>query len=85
MNSTLKWLRAFATMEIEDEVLQEDDEKIIYSTHPPIGVCAGIVRQTSTNFTQRRTEETFRYRGTGPYFSAWENSAQQSSRETHSS
>lgn len=44
MNSTLKWLRAFATMEIEDEVLQEDDEKIIYSTHPPIGVCAGIVR-----------------------------------------
>jgi acyl-CoA reductase-like NAD-dependent aldehyde dehydrogenase len=37
------WLRAFATMEIKDEILQEDDEKIIYSTHPPIGVCAGIV------------------------------------------
>jgi acyl-CoA reductase-like NAD-dependent aldehyde dehydrogenase len=43
LDSTLTWLRAFATMEIKDEVLQEDDDKIIYSTHPPIGVCAGIV------------------------------------------
>ena len=39
----LQWLRTFATMQIKDEVLVEDDEKIIYSTHPPIGVCAGIV------------------------------------------
>lgn len=39
----LLWLRTFATMQIKDEVLVEDDEKIIYSTHPPIGVCAGIV------------------------------------------
>lgn len=37
------WLRTFATMEIKNEVLQEDDEKIVYSTYPPIGVCAGIV------------------------------------------
>lgn len=43
MDSALMWLRAFATMEVEDEVLQEDDEKIVYSTYPPIGVCAGIV------------------------------------------
>ncbi|KAF1847098.1 aldehyde dehydrogenase-like protein [Cucurbitaria berberidis CBS 394.84] len=43
MDFALSWLRAFATMKIEDEVLQEDEEKIIYSTHPPIGVCAGIV------------------------------------------
>ncbi|CAN9277023.1 unnamed protein product [Alternaria sp. RS040] len=43
IDMTLTWLRAFATMEIKDEILQEDDEKIIYSTHPPIGVCAGIV------------------------------------------
>ncbi|KAF2031209.1 aldehyde dehydrogenase-like protein [Setomelanomma holmii] len=43
MDCALIWLRAFATMEINDEVLQEDDEKIIYSTHPPLGVCAGIV------------------------------------------
>ncbi|KAH7394647.1 Aldehyde/histidinol dehydrogenase [Pyrenochaeta sp. MPI-SDFR-AT-0127] len=43
MNCALTWLRTFATMEIKDEVLKEDDEKIIYSTHPPIGVCAGIV------------------------------------------
>jgi acyl-CoA reductase-like NAD-dependent aldehyde dehydrogenase len=41
----LVWLRAFATMEIEDEILQDDDEKTIYSTHPPLGVCAGIVSQ----------------------------------------
>jgi acyl-CoA reductase-like NAD-dependent aldehyde dehydrogenase len=70
MNSTLKWLRAFATMEIEDEVLQEDDEKIIYSTHPPIGVCAGIVRLLSINLTRRRTEDTSRSPGTGRSFSA---------------
>ncbi|KAI4650292.1 uncharacterized protein J4E79_009561 [Alternaria viburni] len=43
MDCALTWLRAFATMEIKDEILQEDDEKTIYSTHPPIGVCAGIV------------------------------------------
>lgn len=30
-------------MEVKDEVLREDDEKTIYSTYPPIGVCAGIV------------------------------------------
>jgi acyl-CoA reductase-like NAD-dependent aldehyde dehydrogenase len=39
----LVWLRTFATMEIKDEVLQEDEEKTVYSTYPPIGVCAGIV------------------------------------------
>lgn len=39
----LTWLRTFATMEIKDEVLQEDDGKTVYSTHPPLGVCAGIV------------------------------------------
>lgn len=43
VDSTLAWLRAFATMEIKDEVLQEDDDKIVYSTYPPLGVCAGIV------------------------------------------
>jgi acyl-CoA reductase-like NAD-dependent aldehyde dehydrogenase len=43
MDMTLTWLRAFATMEIKDEILQEDEEKTIYSTHPSIGVCAGIV------------------------------------------
>jgi hypothetical protein len=34
-------------MEIKDEVLQEDEEKIVYSTYPPLGVCAGIVSQIS--------------------------------------
>lgn len=43
VDCTLAWLRAFATMEVKDEVLQEDDDKTIYSTHPPLGVCAGIV------------------------------------------
>jgi len=43
LDMTLTWLRAFATIEIKDKVLQEDVEKIIYSTYPPIGVCAGIV------------------------------------------
>jgi len=43
LDMSLTWLRAFATMEIKDEVLQEDDDKIVYSTFPPIGVCAGIV------------------------------------------
>jgi acyl-CoA reductase-like NAD-dependent aldehyde dehydrogenase len=43
------WLHAFATMEIEDEVLLDDDEKTIYSTHQPIGVCAGIVSQLVSN------------------------------------
>lgn len=45
VGNSLIWLRAFATMEIKDEVLQEDDDKIIYSTYPPLGVCAGIVSQ----------------------------------------
>lgn len=40
---TLIWLRAFATMEIKDEVLDENDERIVYQTFPPLGVCCGIV------------------------------------------
>ncbi|KAF2639322.1 aldehyde dehydrogenase-like protein [Massarina eburnea CBS 473.64] len=40
---TIKWMRTFATMEVKDEVLKDDDEKTIYSTFPPLGVCGGIV------------------------------------------
>lgn len=40
---TLTWLRTFATMEVKDEVLEESDEKIVYSTFPPLGVCGAIV------------------------------------------
>lgn len=40
---TLTWLRAFATMELKDEVLEETDERTIYSTRVPLGVCAAIV------------------------------------------
>jgi acyl-CoA reductase-like NAD-dependent aldehyde dehydrogenase len=43
LDFSLTWLRAFAEMEIKDEVLKEDEDKVVYSTHPPIGVCAGIV------------------------------------------
>ena len=43
MNMTLEWMRTFATMEIKDEILEETDERIIYATFPPIGVCGAIV------------------------------------------
>lgn len=43
VDSTLTWLRTFATMEIKDEILQQDVDKIVYSTYVPLGVCAGIV------------------------------------------
>ncbi|KAF2649760.1 aldehyde dehydrogenase-like protein [Lophiostoma macrostomum CBS 122681] len=40
---TIQWLRTFATMELKDEVLQDDEDKIVYATFPPLGVCGGIV------------------------------------------
>lgn len=40
---SLKWLRAFATMEVKDELLHDNDEHTIFQTFPPIGVCCGIV------------------------------------------
>ncbi|KAI1841071.1 hypothetical protein JX266_012729 [Neoarthrinium moseri] len=43
LTMTIAWLRTFATMEIKDELLDENDERTIYSTFPPIGVCAAIV------------------------------------------
>ncbi|KAF3805683.1 putative aldehyde dehydrogenase FUS7 [Colletotrichum gloeosporioides] len=43
MTMTIAWLRAFATMEVKDEVLEDNDEKTIYSTFPPLGVCGAIV------------------------------------------
>ncbi|KAJ5692503.1 hypothetical protein N7462_001926 [Penicillium macrosclerotiorum] len=39
----LTWLRTFATMEVKDEVLDENDERTIIQTFPPIGVSCGIV------------------------------------------
>lgn len=39
----LGWLRTFATMEVKDEILDENDERIIIQTFPPIGVSCGIV------------------------------------------
>lgn len=43
INKTLASLRAFATMELKDEVLEQDEEKTVYSTRVPLGVCAAIV------------------------------------------
>jgi acyl-CoA reductase-like NAD-dependent aldehyde dehydrogenase len=40
---SIQWLRTFATMEVKDEVLEETDERTIYQTHIPLGVCGGIV------------------------------------------
>ena len=39
----LEWLRAFATMELKDELLDDNDERSITQTFPPLGVCCGIV------------------------------------------
>lgn len=43
VGSSLEWLRAFATMEIKDEILEENEERTIYTTYAPLGVCAAIV------------------------------------------
>jgi len=40
---TLTWLRTFATMQIPEEVLDDNDERTIYSTRTPLGVCGAIV------------------------------------------
>lgn len=40
---TIQWLRTFATMEIKDEVLEDNEERTIYQTFPPLGVCGAIV------------------------------------------
>lgn len=40
---SIQWLRTFATMEVKDEVLEETEERTIYQTHIPLGVCGGIV------------------------------------------
>ncbi|RFU73512.1 aldehyde dehydrogenase [Trichoderma arundinaceum] len=42
-DNTLEWLRTFATMELKDEILEENDERTVYATHRPLGVCAAIV------------------------------------------
>ncbi|CAH0018599.1 unnamed protein product [Clonostachys rhizophaga] len=39
----LKWLRTFATMEVKDEVIEDDEDRSITQTFPPLGVCCGIV------------------------------------------
>lgn len=42
-SDTIVWLRKFATMELQDTILDENDERIIYGTHQPLGVCGAIV------------------------------------------
>jgi acyl-CoA reductase-like NAD-dependent aldehyde dehydrogenase len=39
----IQWLRTFATMQVKDEVIDDNEERIIYSTFPPLGVCGAIV------------------------------------------
>ncbi|KAJ5806752.1 hypothetical protein N7474_010344 [Penicillium riverlandense] len=40
---SLDWLRGFAAMEVKDEVLDDNEERTVTQTFPPIGVCCGIV------------------------------------------
>lgn len=40
---SIKWLRAFATMEVRDEVLADNTERIVTQTYTPLGVCCAIV------------------------------------------
>ncbi|KAL8646455.1 MAG: hypothetical protein Q9226_006851, partial [Calogaya cf. arnoldii] len=37
------WLRAFSTMRIPDEIIEDTDERLIIHTNVPLGVVAGIV------------------------------------------
>ncbi|KAK0633797.1 aldehyde dehydrogenase-like protein [Immersiella caudata] len=39
----ITWLRTFATMQIPDEVLDDNEERTIYSTRTPLGVVGAIV------------------------------------------
>lgn len=39
----LGWLRTFATMEVKDEVLLDDEDKTVTQTYTPLGVCGAIV------------------------------------------
>ncbi|KAK4451117.1 aldehyde dehydrogenase [Podospora aff. communis PSN243] len=43
VTSALIWLRAFATMQIPEEILDENEERTIYSTRTPLGVVGAIV------------------------------------------
>ncbi|KAG9257139.1 aldehyde dehydrogenase-like protein [Emericellopsis atlantica] len=43
VNMALTWLRQFATMEVKSEIIEDTAERTIYSTFPPLGVCAAIV------------------------------------------
>jgi acyl-CoA reductase-like NAD-dependent aldehyde dehydrogenase len=43
VDMALHWLRTFATMQIPEEILGDNDERTIYSTHPPLGVVGAIV------------------------------------------
>lgn len=43
LDLTITWLRAFAKMELKDEILDENEDKTVYSTRVPLGVCAAIV------------------------------------------
>lgn len=39
----LQWLRTFATMEIKDEILDQNEQRTVTQTYMPLGVCCGIV------------------------------------------
>ena len=42
-DTAIQWLRVFATMEIKDDIIEDTEERMIYSTFLPFGICGGIV------------------------------------------
>ena len=40
---TIDYMRMFPTMEVKDDVLDDNSERTIIETFPPLGVCCGIV------------------------------------------
>lgn len=43
LSMSLQWLRKFATMELKSELIEDNEERTIYSTFPPLGVCGAII------------------------------------------
>ncbi|PHH64306.1 hypothetical protein CDD81_4790 [Ophiocordyceps australis] len=43
IGTTIAWMRGFAAIQLKDEVLEDTEDRTIYITHVPIGVCGGIV------------------------------------------
>ena len=43
LNCTIIWLRAFTSLQLPEEVLEETEDRTIVSRYTPLGICGGIV------------------------------------------